>query len=251
MSKVVMPRPIYNRTKTDSLTRRFTLGALVMSTFAAVAGCQDGPLYALKVANPYYSMKEWKKDEAIGVTDHERRKVLTQLADTIATMPANRQQYWSGHLKQLIENEQSPEMRRLAVRAAGAIQDPSALAMVEKGLDDESVKVRMEACEALGRRKGDDAARMLAATIGTETNQDVRHTAMTALAGHKSPIAVDSLRTALSDRNPATRSLAIASLRGATGKNYGSDPEVWIAALDGKPAAQVETRIADRVRDLF
>ncbi len=230
---------------------RFGLGVALLTAGSLTVGCQDGPLYALKVANPYFSMKEWKRDEAIGVTDHQRRAELTQLTDVIGTLPPSRQQFWAQHLQKMIENDPSPEMRRLAVRAAGNMKDTSALAMIEKGLDDESMKVRMEACETLGRRKGDESVRLLAATLGSETSQDVRHAAMTALGQHKSPMAVDSLRVALSDRNPATRSLAMQSLRGATGKNYGENPDVWIAALDGKPADEAEMRIADRIRQIF
>lgn len=217
----------------------------------AISGCQDGPLYALKVANPFYSMRQWKQDEAIGVTDHERRRQLTLLAESIDQLPASKQKFWAEHLEKMLANDDSPEMRRLAVKAAGRLKDPSAVAMIEKGLDDESVKVRMEACSALGQRGGDEAARMLAATVGTETSQDVKHAALTALAHHNSKIAVDSLKIALSDRNPATRDLAVKSLRGATGKNYGDDPKVWIAALEGKPTEEATPRLADRVRDFF
>jgi len=217
----------------------------------ALTGCQDGPLYALKAANPYYVMGEWKRDEAIGVTDHERLKQLALLAETIDQMPANKQRFWAEHLDKMIENDESPEMRRLAVRAAGRLRDPSAMAMIEKGLDDDSVKVRMEACSSLGRMTGEEAARTLAATVGTDTSEDVKHAALTALASHKNQVAVKALKVALSDRNPATRDLAIQSLRSATGKNYGDDPQVWIAALDGKPTQQVETRLAERLRDIF
>lgn len=220
-------------------------------TVLCVCGCQDGPLYALKVANPYYSMREWKEDEAIGVTDHERRKELTLLAETIGQMPDNKQQFWAGHLNQLIDSDDSPEMRRLAVRAAGRIKDPSAIAMIEKGLDDDSMKVRMEACRSLGQRQDDQSIRMLAATIGTETSEDVKHAAMTALGKYDDQTAVDTLKLALSDRDPATREVAMESLRGATGKDYGDDPQVWIAALDGKPTEQVPTRLAERIREIF
>lgn len=217
----------------------------------AATGCQDGPLYAIKAANPFYSMGEWKRDQAIGVTDHERRKELALLAETIHRLPANRQQFWAGHLSKIIENDASPEMRRLAVRAASRIKDPSALALIDRGLDDESMKVRMEACEALGRLQGNEAARLLAATMGTESNEDVKHAAIKALANHKGQVAVDKLKLALKDRNPATRDLAVESLRGVTGKNYGDDPSAWIAALEGKPTPEAETRIADRLRNLF
>ena len=71
------------------------------------SGCQDGPLYALKNANPYYTM-EWKRDDAIGVTDHERREELGRLAETIHSMPKDKQKFWAGHLEKLIENDDSP-----------------------------------------------------------------------------------------------------------------------------------------------
>jgi hypothetical protein len=230
--------------------------AIMMAILTSVgslisAGCQDGPLYALKVANPYYSMNEWKEDSKLGVTDHERREQLTVLAETIGTMPAKRQQFWSEQLKKMIENDSSPEMRRLAVRAAGNLSRGSGYALLEQGLDDDSEKVRMEACKSLGQSNDEQSARALASVAGTETSEDVRHAALTALASHKNPIAVKALRLALEDRNPATRDLAVQSLRDATGKNYGNDPQVWIAALDGTPTPEAETRITDRVRELF
>ncbi len=142
-------------------------------------------------------------------------------------------------------------MRRLVVKAAGRLDDPAAIKMIETGLDDSSVKVRMEACRSLGMKSGDDAARLLVATVGTDTSEDVKHSAMAALGKHKSQIAIDSLSLALQDRNPATRELAIESLRGATGKNYGDDPQVWIAALNGTPTEEAPVRFADRVRGIF
>lgn len=251
MSNQAIPQtnltPVHPRVRLASAL----VGVLIFSGCIVITGCQDGPLYALKKANPYYAMHEWKLDEEIGVTDRQRMEQLDQLGQTIAQMPAERQQYWAQHLEQMLANDPSPEMRRMAVVAAGRIQNPSALALLEQGLDDESIKVRMQACSSLGTRSGDEAARLLASTIGTETSLDVRHSAMAALGQSKSPVAIDSLRVALSDRDPATRTLAVNSLRGATGKNYGDDPDVWIAALDGKPAAEAETRIADRIRDLF
>lgn len=216
-----------------------------------LSGCQDGPLYALKAANPYYVLREWRADEELGVTDHERLKQLTRLGDTIQTLPPDRQVFWSGQLIAMIENDGSPEMRRLAVRAARGLEDTQAMPIIEKGLDDNSIKVRMEACRVLGLREGDEAARRLASTVGSDTSNDVKHAAVEALANHQNPIAVDSLRLVLADRNPATRTLAIESLRGATGKNYGDDPQVWIAALEGEPTEEVPPRFAERVRSMF
>ena len=180
-----------------------------------------------------------------------RRKQLTRLGDTLESLPPERQLFWSQQLIAMIDNDGSPEMRRLAVRAARGLANPQAMPIIEKGLDDTSVKVRMEACRVLGLREDDEAVRMLASTVGTETSLDVKHAAVEALANHQSPIAVDSLRLALADRNPATRTLAVKSLREATGKNYGDDPQVWIAALEGAPTEEVAPRFAERVRSMF
>ena len=226
---------------TTSRSSRFSVQCLLLLIAAlscAVCGCKDGPLYAMKTVNPYFTMNEWKHDEELGVTDHERLKQMTKLSEQISTMSAERQEFWAGHLKRIMENDPSPEMRRLSVVAAGKLKNPTAVELIEKGLDDESLKVGLFACETLGGRPGDQSPQLLASTAGTETDEDVRQAALSALANHKSPIAVDALRIALSDRNPATRDLAMNSLRGATGKNFGSSPEAWIAGLDGKPGTQ-------------
>lgn len=200
----------------------------------ALTGCQDGPLYALKHTNPYFTMRQWKQDEQIGVTDHRRREELISLVETMPTLPADRQQYWSSHLEQIFANDESAEMRRLAILAAGKSQAPGMIQMIEKGLEDENLKVRMESCRALGNRPDEQAARLLAATVGKSQDKDVRHAAIAALASHPGPIASDSLKLALQDRDPATQDLVIGSLRKSMGKDYGNDPETWIAALDGK-----------------
>lgn len=239
------PRCFHDHPTAPLLIAGFALCVVVFS------GCQDGPLYGLKVANPYFTMKEWKQDEELGVTDHERWQQLAELSETIDRLPADRQQFWSNQLQSILDNDNSAEMRRLVVQAAGNLDGPSAMAMIEQGLDDPSMKVRMEACRSLGKKQNDQATRLLVSTLGTDTSEDVKHSAMSALGAHKNQISIDSLRLALQDRDPATRNLAIEALRGATGKNYGDNPEVWIAALDGKPIEETQVRFADRLWNLF
>ncbi|MGB7342943.1 MAG: HEAT repeat domain-containing protein [Pirellulaceae bacterium] len=212
-------------------TARLIVACVVLGVFAVTSGCHDGPLYALKHVNPYFTMKEWRDEEQLGVTDHERRQQLLQLADTIESLPAQRQAYWSTHLSKMIELDPSPEMRRLAVSAAGKLRTGGAVELIQKGLDDDSIKVRMEACRALGNRREAQAATLLASTYGSETEIDVKHAALDAMANHKGPTAINSLRNALNDRNPATQSLAMQSLRGVTGKDYGSNPDAWLKAI--------------------
>lgn len=220
------------------MARRSMCVLIMLGATCIHSGCKDGPMYALKHVNPYYPMSQWASDEKIGVTDHQRRQELQSLADTMPKLTPDRQQYWSEHLRQIFENDESPEMRRLAVLAAGRSTDPTILKLIEKGLQDDVMKVRMEACRALGTRQDAEAANLLAATIGSSQDKDVRHAAITALAKHPGKVSADSLKMALQDRDPATQSLVIGSLRESTGKDYGNDPQTWIAALEGKDVAE-------------
>ncbi len=214
--------------------RAILVTLLAAGTTGITSGCKDGPMYALKTMNPYFTMRQWARDEEIGVTDHQRRRELQSLTKTMPTLPPERQEYWSKHLEQIFANDASAEMRRLAVVAAGKSSDPTMIKLIEKGLEDDVIKVRMEACRALGNRREEEATRLLAETIGRSQNKDVRHAAITALAEHPGQVATNSLKLALEDRDPATQSLVISALRQNTGKDFGSTPEAWIAGLDGK-----------------
>ncbi len=207
---------------------------LAAAACGILTGCKDGPLYAMKTVNPYFTMRQWAKDEEIGVTDHERRRELQSLVKSMPNLSPERQEYWSTHLQRIYTHDESAEMRRLAVVAAGKSSDPEMLKLIARGLEDDVIKVRMEACRALGNRPEDEATRLLAETIGKSQNKDVRHAAITALAEHPGQIATNSLKLALADRDPATQHLVIGALRQNTGKDYGDDPETWIAGLDGK-----------------
>lgn len=245
-----MNRPMQSA-NADRPVRRYlpALGATLVMIL--ITGCQDGPMYAVKAANPFYSLKQWKADEAYGPTDHVRRQELTKLVNMIDTLPPERQTYWFSHLRGVMENDESPEMRRLAVLAAGKSSVPQSFELISQGLKDESLKVRLTACEMLGNRKDEESTRVLAEIAGSTSDQDVRNAAYAALGKHQNKIAVDALRLALDVRDPATRSLAVASLRGSTGKNYGDDPQSWIAALDGQDVPEQPTQLAERVRNLI
>lgn len=221
-----------HRSETNACFTRVT--ALLVICCAGTAGCHDGPLYALKQANPYFVLKEWRADEKYGVTDHERRETLMSLAQQIGKMSAKDQMFWAQHLDRIMKKDPSPEMRRLAVLAAGRLESSSALALLEEGLGDENLKVQMEACKALANRKESQAVQLLASTLGTTTEQDVKNTAIAALGNHRGNIPVDALRIVLNETDPATVDLAINSLRGVIGTDYGDDPKAWIAAIDSR-----------------
>ena len=231
-------RQSHSRFLAESAPRRSVRAACCGAVIALSAtGCQDGPMYGLKTINPFY-VAQWKSDAEIGVTDHERRKDLAALADSVASMSAADQQRWGTKLAEIAEQDPNAEMRRLAVLAGGRLRDAAAAGRImEIGLKDRTGKVRMQACRSLGSVGGEASARSLIAVIHSDTDLDVRHAALDALGNHRDPAAIAALRQSLEDSNPATRSLAIASLRQNTGQNHGSDPAAWIAALDGSGEA--------------
>ena len=205
----------------------FALGGLFLT------GCQDGPLYALKTVNPYFTMKEWKADEDLGVTDHVRRQQLADLARTIGSMDAPKQTFWTDHLRGLIADDPNAEMRRLATLAAAGLSDrATALSLVERSLDDSVAKVRVEACQAVAAIGGDEALTLLTRAVNSESDLDVRQAAIAGLGRLGTPAATATLRRTLDDADPATTQLAIASLRRCVGRDLGDDPATWIAALD-------------------
>lgn len=220
----------------------------VAAGFTVLPGCHDGPMYALKRVNPYYVM-QWNQDRELGVTDHERREQLMKLSNQIGSFPVERQRYWAEHLTRIMKDDPSAEMRRLVVVAASRLKTNDAMPLLEKGLADTNLKVRMAACEGLGRRSEPSAAKLLAATYGMETDQDVRNAAIEAMGKHKGEIPIDTLRMALKEQDPATAHLAMASLRGVTGKDLGSTPQEWIAALEQQsPAATDPNGTSPKVR---
>ncbi|QEG42213.1 HEAT repeat protein [Roseimaritima ulvae] len=217
----------------------------------AVCGCHDGPLYALKHANPYF-VREWKKDEALGITDFQRRKELELLVRTLPSMSANEQAEYMVHLQQILDKDPSPDMRHLAVRASTSISGPAALSLAQQALDDDSLKVRMAACDVLGKRPEPEAAQSLAKLVGESSNLDIRQAALRALGGHRGDVVKDSLKLALDDRDPAIRMAAMQSLEQVTGEPLGtSDPDVWVAYLEGKPYESNPGSFAERMRSMF
>jgi hypothetical protein len=232
-------------------TRRWPSTIVLACLLATATGCHDGPLYGLKVINPYYSQRQWKEDEKYGITDHQRKKELVKLVDSLPRLPAQRQEYWLKNLEQIMEHDESADMRRTAVMAAGQLNHPTADKIVQKGFEDESTKVRIACCQTLANRNDAEATRMLAQAAGSSTNQDVRKEAFVALGKHKGPLATDALRLALEDRDPATRVIAMKSLRSTTGKNYGNEPDAWIAALQGKEVEEQPIRFAERLESMI
>ena len=197
-----------------------------------VSGCHDGPMFALKQANPFYSMGQWKADQRLGPTDAKRAAELRKLVASIGSMSPEDQQTWVDQMAKIMEYDQSPYMRELAVRAAARANSPNAIAVIETGLDDDEFKIRMVAADSLAKRPEPKAVELLAKTVSSESNKDVRLAAIKSLGTHQGQQATDALKLALEEPDLAYRYATIASLRSVTGKDAGNEPAAWVAMLD-------------------
>jgi HEAT repeat protein len=199
------------------------------------SGCHDGPMYALKQANPFY-VNQWRADERLGPTDATRAAELQTLVAQIGAMPQAEQDRWIGELEKVMQYDKSPYMRELSIRAAGNAGTPKALAIIRTGLEDDDAKVRIFSASALASRREPEAIELLAKTVSDESNKDVRLEAIKSLGTHRGPRVVDALRLALEEPDLAYRHTAIVALRKSTGKDAGDDPAAWIAMLDSPDA---------------
>ena len=225
---------------------------LLLLVPAASLGCHDGPMYALKRVNPYFQ-RQWAADEKLGVTDHQRMQNLRLLTASIHRMPAAEQASWTAHLQSVLEQDPSAEMRFQAVRTLQHVPGDAALQLIAGSLEDESVKVRMAACDVLGSRSEPQAAHLLAETVNSSVDADVRLAAVAALRGHRGAIVNDALKMTLESNDPALRHAAIESLRTITGQDLGNETEPWLAYLAGNPVTTTaqQAPLGQRLRELF
>jgi len=206
----------------------------LLALFVFLAGCHDGPMYAIKRANPVYSLGQWKADERLGPTDATRAEELKTLLAQIDSMSPAEQERWLGELDKIMEHDNSAYMRGLAIRAAGRAGVAESISVIEKGLEDDDFKVRMVAASALAGRQEPRAVELLAKTVNSESNKDVRLAAIKSLGTHRGQTVTETLKLALQEPELAYRYAAIASLKDVTGKDLGNESAVWVAMLEGE-----------------
>ncbi len=183
------------------------------------------------------------------VAPRDRIAQLWKQAETANSMsPAERQQI-SEQLAAAIRTEKDPLIRLEIVRTLGHYPGPAADAILKAALSDPEARIRMAACEAWGKRNEIQAVNLLAETLRSNVDADVRMVAATALGETKNPAALAPLGDALSDTDPAMQYRAVLSLRQATGKDFGENVERWQQYV--KQQRRPGSSLADRDRNLY
>jgi HEAT repeat protein len=165
-----------------------------------------------------------------GVDSPEQRQIADQLARQMQVEP-------------------DPLVRHAVVGAIAKFRTPMAQQVLEAGLADDDIAVRIACCKALGQRAEASSVTRLAATLRADEDIDVRLAAADALGKIKSPEAMQALSVALEDRDPAMQYAGVQSMKSISGKDYGPDVQAWRQVAAGQSPPPPETpSLAERLR---
>jgi hypothetical protein len=218
---------------------------------AGLVGCADGPMPYCMSLNP--SMRrQWKVDEIYKPTLHRQLAEVEALRGNAASMSVEQQRHWCGELKYILQSHSNPVLRAACVDALAEFTVPESNEVLSLAMKDADSAVRTAACRAWGKRGGKEALELLAASLGSDSDKDVRIAAARELRRFSDRVAYEALGLALQDDDPALQYRAVASLKEATGKDYGNNLQAWQQFAEGKdPGPEYTPSVADRVRALF
>ncbi len=224
-------------------------------SFCLLLALMGGCTWGSKNGVPWWGTKK-QKDEAAADLDKygpvafQRIDVVKKYGEYAAKGSETEKQQVASRLAIDIQTEQDPLVRIQIIRTLAGIPNETAAGVLGAGIKDPDSEVRIAVCEAWGKRTGhskspdEPSARMLAETLSSDTNIDVRLAAAKALGAAKNdPRAVGALAIALKDPDPAMQHRSVASLKQVSGQNFGDDVQKWQqwATTVAPPSAAADT----------
>ncbi len=208
----------------NSAGNRLQLGLLSL-LLAALSGCANGPLSDFAALNPF--IRESDAGGRYGPTPGQQVAAIQEMAEDARGLAPAEQARVAEDLARRLFNEPDALLREKLVFALAPLPTPAASDALRRAMHDKDAQVRLAAVEAWSRRPVDEAVPVLAETLASDTDLDIRLAATRALGKFRDPAAVRPLSVALDDSNPALQYRAVESLRDITGRDFGSDLETW------------------------
>jgi HEAT repeat protein len=185
-------------------------------------------------------------------TPAEKQAALRKLAKDAGGRNVEEKQRVVHDLTKAIREEQDPIIRAEIVATLGHYPASESDRVMKAAFNDPDVDVRLAACRAWGRRRGPQAAAVLADAMTGDAELDVRMAAARALGRSKDPSAVPALGKALEDPDVAMQRQAVLALRDASGKDFGNDVNLWRQYVQGEtPKPDKPVSVAERFRKMF
>jgi hypothetical protein len=234
--------PERNRKRPRSLRApALARGIVVLVACAALAGCTS-----------FIGYRGWpypERDRTSFHTPSMRIDTIEQFASRADGTDSQEQRDYTDQLARQIQIEPDPLVRQAIIRATGEFRTALAYQIVEAGLRDESMQVRIASCESLGKRAEARSVASLGRAVREDEEQDVRLAAVEALGKIKDPSAVAAVSAALEDRDPAMQFVGVQSMKSITGKDYGPSVETWRQVAAGQTVPEPPApSIAERIR---
>ncbi len=215
-----------------------------------LSGCVDGRLGKAISMNPF--ARGGPEEKQYGPTPAQRMSELRDLGSRAKRLSPAEQEQQAADLSRRLQNEADPLLRARIVETLGAFKARSAVDGLRLALTDGDRHVRIAAVKAWERRATRESVNVLAETLASDTDVDVRLAATRALGSFQDRSAVRALGVALDDSDPALQYRAIESLRAASGRDYGNDLQSWRQfAAGGNPPLPEKPSIARRLQNWF
>jgi HEAT repeat protein len=113
------------------------------------------------------------------------------------------------------------------IRTLEQLRRPTALPGLEWALQQDDREIQQAACKAIAAIDDPRVISVLATTLRTTQDVDVRLFATEGLGRFRDPLAVQALAQSLEDRDPAVQYTAMQSLSRVTGEDLGLDVREW------------------------
>jgi hypothetical protein len=213
-----------------------------------LSGCGERPFINYGIVDPW-ARRSWQEDERFGPTYYTKREELRDLRKSLDRASPAEQERMAVELAARLEAEEHPVLRGDILRTLAKLPSPVAAEAIRQATADPDPDVRIIACAAWGERGGAEARQALTQVLGSDTDNDVRIAATRELGRFKNdPEAMQALKLALNENDPAMQFRAVESLKNMSGRDYGSDLVAWKEYVDGgnpkePPAASIAERI--------
>lgn len=208
-------------------------------------GCSEGPLWKVSRFAPWVQEK-WQAEEKLAETVYSKRRKLKEIAADASSLSAEESDLVANELAQVLKNERTLIVRIETARTLGKVKGQLADAVLADAVHDEELEVRIAAVQAWKHRDQAQALPILQGVITSDTNDDVRREAIRSLAEFRGPQVVQTLESALSDKDPATQYRTIETLRKVTGQNLGFNVVEWRNYLQRRSPQQPEAQLAGK-----
>lgn len=238
---------MYSETKLFYGHRSIFFQAFTIAILVFLPGCAQSTSWKM----PWESVSQSERlQEKYGLTADQRIEKIKKAASKARRTEIPEQESFTKTLVQSMLAEHDPRVRMRILEIANTFDTPSALSICRGALEDPDSKVRMAACDAWGKRGGDESVELLSHRYQTDTDIDVRLRAVRMLGSSKEESAIPVLAKALEDPDPAVQYRAVTSLKNVSGRDLGNDVNRW-RNWAADPSSEPDWSMAETLRKVF